>query len=76
MRYVGGNTRCVSMLENIRVGQLWKLLEEATWLVLREQKVWYNIKFDRRLFVRKGSTQTQEGVNCVVRFSQFYREHA
>ena len=51
MTYTGGNTRCVWLYENMRFRDVLKLVEHAMGIVLKEAKVWYTTKFDRRMFL-------------------------
>ena len=51
MNYVGGNTKCVWMSQDMTVEDVLKLVEQAMGVSVREVKMWYTMKFDRRMMV-------------------------
>ena len=51
MTYAGGNSRCIWVYDNMRIGDVLKLVEHAMRVVLKEVNVWYTMKFDRRLLL-------------------------
>jgi len=51
MTYVGGNTRCVWVSQGMGVEDVWKLLEGVVREGVKDQKMWYNLKYDQRLMI-------------------------
>jgi len=51
MTYAGGNSRCIWVYDNMKFGDVLKLVEHAMGVVLKEVNVWYTMKFDRRLLL-------------------------
>jgi len=51
MTYAGGNSRCIWVYDNMRYGDVLKLVEHAMGVVSKEVNVWYTMKFDRRMFL-------------------------
>jgi len=49
--YAGGNSRCIWVYDNMRIGDVLKLVEHAMGGVSKEVNVWYTMKFDRRLLL-------------------------
>ena len=51
MTYVGGDTRCMWVSQEMGVADIWKLLEGVMGVAIMGKKVWYTMKFDRRLLM-------------------------
>ena len=51
LNYVGGNTKCAWMSQDMTVEDILKLVEQAMGVSVREVKMWYSMKFDRRMMV-------------------------
>ena len=51
INYVGGSTKCIWISQDMRVTDVLKLVEQAMGVSVREFKVWYSMKFDRKMML-------------------------
>jgi len=49
MTYVGGNTVCTWVSQEMGLSNVWKLLEDTMRVAVMDMNVWYSMTFDRRL---------------------------